>query len=205
MKIYLSASFGTKKNDLVKECGFGLVYSPCFILPERNDIPYILDNGAWTAFNQKTEWDEEQFYKAVSIYPNYDFVIIPDIVAGGKSSLKRSIEHIDRLEHPRYLAVQNGIFGGDCLKVVPHIDGIFVGGDMIWKLREAEYWCNFAHKYGLKCHIGRVGTKKLYDWAMQCGADSVDGSTPVRHDQIHLVNGWIEESKNQSRLNEVFA
>lgn len=202
MKIYMSTS-GTKKNDLIKFYGFGLVYSPYHMISERDDIPYILDNGAWTAYSKNIQWDEDLFYKAVSKYSNYDFVVIPDIVAGGKSSLKRSIEHIDRLEHPRYLAVQNGINFGDCLKVVPHIDGIFVGGDMIWKLREADYWCNFAHKYGLKCHIGRVGTKKLYDWAIQCGADSVDGSTPVRHDKIHMVTNWLSDSYNQMRICKV--
>lgn len=203
MMIYMSAS-GTKKNDQIKENGFGLVYSPYDMRMERTDIPYILDNGAFTAYSKNIPWDEDLFYKSVSKYQHYDFVVIPDIVAGGESSLKLSIEHIDRLEHPRYLAVQNGISGGDCLKVIPHIDGIFVGGDMVWKLREVEYWCNYAHKHGLKCHIGRVGTKTLYDWVMQCGADSVDGSTPVRHDTIHLVNGWIADSLNQMRIDEVF-
>jgi hypothetical protein len=199
MMIYMSAS-GTKKNDLAKSFGFGLVYSPYYPLTERTDIPYILDNGAFTAYSKGIDWDEGLFYRSVKKYPNYDFVVIPDIVAWGESSLKLSIEHADRLDHPRYLAVQNGISGGDCLKMIPHIDGIFVGGDMIWKLREAEYWCNYAHKNGLKCHIGRVGTKKMYDWAMQCGADSVDGSTPMRHDTIHLVPEWIDFGLKQTRI-----
>jgi len=201
MRIYMSAS-GTEKNNLIKENGFGLVYSPYNMISERLDIPYILDNGAFTAYSKNIPWNPDLFYKAVNKYKNYDFVVIPDIVAGGESSLKLSIKHLDRLNHPRYLAVQNGISGGDCLKFVPHIDGIFIGGDMIWKLREADYWCNFAHNHGLKCHIGRVGTETLYDWAIQIGADSVDGSTPVRHDKIHLVNNWIDSFRFQMRFSK---
>jgi len=201
MDIYLSAS-SKYRGDLCRDLGFGIIYSPAHPQKIRDDIKHIIDNVAWTAFVKKEPWDEVAFYRYLERAKNPEFVIIPDIVAGGTSSLSRSAEHIDRIKFPMYLAVQNGMNAGDTIKFIPYIDGYFVGGSMDWKLKTSEYWCKFAHNNGKKCHIGRVGTKKMYAWAKYIGADSVDGSTPVRHNKIHLIPEWIDDIKSIVRLSE---
>jgi hypothetical protein len=79
MKIYLGIVGSKKVQAFAKQhdCGWCLT-------PENNrKIPhgtYFLDNGAFTAWKNKTRWDEVAFKILVNKYPNYDFVVAPDIV-----------------------------------------------------------------------------------------------------------------------------
>lgn len=181
--------------------GYGIVYSPADPRKIIHKFSHIIDNGAWTAYKTKQPWNKDAFYSYLSTAKNPDFVVIPDIVAGGKASLIRSTEHIQRLKkYTLYLAVQPGIIADDIGELLIYIKGIFIGGDSVWKWRTAEYWREYSYKNGIKCHIGGVGTKQLYDYAYAIGVDSVDGSTPVRHGKIDLVPKWINEITNQSRL-----
>lgn len=143
---------------------------------------YALDNGAFGCWKRGETFNANAFTKLLERSDSYDygpdFVVCPDIVAGGKGSLQFSLEWMEKL--PRddyYLAVQDGMIEGHIINVLDRFKGIFVGGTMEWKLLTGETWAQFAHSYGLKCHIGRVGTFKRLLWARRIGADSVDSST----------------------------
>jgi hypothetical protein len=117
-----------------------------------------------------------------------DFVIVPDIVAGGLASLEWSAFWRDVVpaEFPAYLAVQDGMTAAD---VVPHLSryrGIFIGGSLPWKLATGAMWTGLARRLGLRCHIGRVGTAGRVRWAQEIGATSVDSCLPLRHRE-HLT------------------
>ncbi len=111
-----------------------------------------------------------------------DFVVVPDIVAGGLASLAWSAFWRDSVpsEFRAYLAVQDGMSVAD---VVPHLSryhGIFVGGSLRWKLATGSVWAELARRHGLGCHIGRVGTAARVRWARSVGATSIDSALPVR-------------------------
>ena len=111
-----------------------------------------------------------------------DFVVCPDRVAGGLDSLEFSRLWLERCESLRpglryYLAVQNGMTHDDVS--TDGFAGIFVGGDLPWKIATGESWVRFAHDRHLPCHIGRVGTAKRVYWARRIGADSIDSCLPL--------------------------
>jgi hypothetical protein len=111
-----------------------------------------------------------------------DFVVVPDLVAGGLASLTWSAFWRDSVpgEFRAYLAVQDGMTATD---VVPHLaryDGIFIGGSLRWKLATGGAWAEVARRHGLGCHIGRVGTAARVHWARSIGATSIDSALPLR-------------------------
>jgi len=83
---------------------------------KNSGLPYAIDNGAWSAFNQGKPFDAQKFRKilawsaAQEIEP--DWVVLPDIVAGGLDSLGFSLSWYDEVQpysETVLLAVQDGI------------------------------------------------------------------------------------------------
>lgn len=121
-----------------------------------------------------------------------DFVVTPDLPARGNESLFFSRKWIDFLQdrfpfYDYYLAVQDDmsfeLVEDDLIK--ENFSGLFVGGTKKWKHENSEKWVKLAHKYGLKCHIGGIGTRKSILWVKSIGADSVDSGVAMIH-PVHL-------------------
>ena len=54
-------------------------------------MPYAIDNGAWSAYLREECWDERPWIELLRAHgAGADFVVVPDIVAGGLESLERS-------------------------------------------------------------------------------------------------------------------
>ncbi|RSU61411.1 hypothetical protein [Sphingobium yanoikuyae] len=175
---------GTRRNlDALRHAGWRLMVSAKGPLrPER--FRYALDNGAWTAFQQGEPFDVPAFEKAVALLgPGADWIVLPDIVAGGLASLRFSLDWLDALRNrpelrgARYLlAVQNGMEPPHVAPIVGPEVGIFVGGDTPWKLATMAAWTRLAHERGAICHVGRVNTVRRIRLCAAAGADSFDGS-----------------------------
>lgn len=117
-----------------------------------------------------------------------DFVVTPDLPAKGNQSLMFSRNWIDYLESELpnfdyYLAVQDGmdfdLVEDDLFN--QKFKGIFIGGTKQWKYETASRWVDLSHDYGVKCHIGGIGTRKSILWAKSIGADSVDSGIAMLH------------------------
>src|SRR5688572_14228650 len=55
-------------------------------------FPYALDNGAWTDFSHNRDFDDEKFKPLVDrLGGQADWIVAPDIVAGGLRSLRLSL------------------------------------------------------------------------------------------------------------------
>lgn len=182
------AEFVHKNQDVVGWC-----YTPQYWGNDPTER-YFLDNGAFTAFQQECAWNQDEFVSALARHqpPNRepDFIVLPDVVGFGRDTIKRSLAWLNfQPNRPWYMAVQNGMFPAMLTKpILKKIKGIFVGGSFEWKERTAKVWSEFAHKNGLKCHIGRVGTMKKMLWAKNIvKADSIDSSNFVRHPE-----NWAE-------------
>lgn len=171
---------GTKKNlEALRLAGWRLLVSATGVLRDEG-MPYALDNGAWTAFQRNEPFDVQAFQRAVDLFgERADFVVVPDIVAGGLSSLDFSLSWIDRLGGCKrlLLAVQDGMTADSVRPFLSDRIGIFVGGSTEWKLATAIAWGKLAHKVGCYMHVGRVNTARRIRLCAAAGADSFDGTS----------------------------
>ena len=152
-----------------------------------------VDNGAYSCWINKREFDHISFLKLL-LELNIkrivvDFVIVPDIVAGGLDSLAFSLSWVSRLgDYRRYLAVQDGMEEIHLPHTITNqFDGVFVGGSPRWKWQTAKRWVEFAHSRGKKLHIGKCGTWRRLLYAQMIGADSVDSTNFARNDSYNAI------------------
>lgn len=145
---------------------------------------YALDNGAWTAFQRGEPFDIAAFMRAVDLLGHgADFIVAPDIVAGGKRSLDFSLSWLGQLRGvaPLLLAVQDGIAVDDVSSLIGPELGIFVGGTTEWKLPTMADWGALARRTGAYLHVGRVNSSRRIALCSAAGADSFDGSSATRY------------------------
>lgn len=165
---------------------------------------FAFDNGVFADFKKGLQFNEDKYLiKLIELVQKRkfpDFIVVPDYIGEGLKSLQYSIDFMPKLldiPFPKYLVVQNGMEIED---VEPYLDknnnkhsiefdGLFVGGvptfkgfgqkqtdEVEWKLQTMEMWCELAHKYNKKCHIGRVSSIRRLNFARSIGADSYDTS-----------------------------
>lgn len=157
--------------------------SPAGVL-RTEGFRYCLDNGAWSAFQQKKPWNERAFIGALCKFGSgADFVVAPDIVCGGQESLAMSRQWLGccMSECRRVLiAVQNGMTPDDVRPWLNGRVGVFVGGDTEWKERTMATWAALARECNAYCHVGRVNSQRRVKLCQMAGIDSFDGSGPSR-------------------------
>jgi hypothetical protein len=162
-----------------------------------NGFAYAIDNGAWAAHKRGEPWDDERFLQILTeLGAGADWVVLPDIVAGGAASLARSLHWRDLvlgLTPRALLAVQDGMTPED---VRPHLGprvGIFVGGSTEWKLQTLAQWSHLGREAGTWVHVGRVNTARRIKLCVQAGATSFDGTSA----SMYAVN--VPKLDNQRR------
>lgn len=172
---------GTKRNlAALRAAGWGLLVTPAVPRTEGFER-YCLDNGAWSAFCQGTAWDAGAFSALVDAVGPGDFIVAPDIVAGGLASLALTESWLPRLPGLRLVAVQDGIMPSDVRPLLGPTVGIFVGGSTEWKLSTMPTWGRLAKEVGCYLHVGRVNTKRRIYMCSFVGADSFDGTSVSRY------------------------
>lgn len=171
--------------------------SPTGVL-RTEGFPYALDNGAWTAFQHGSSWDGLAFQRALTRFgKDADFVVAPDIVAGGMASLAKSLEWLPRLlscTEQVLLAVQDGMVFPD---LAPHVGprvGVFVGGSTEWKLPAIRAWGPWCARMGVWCHVGRVNTIRRIRSCGMAGVTSFDGSSASRYSK---TLPFLDEARRQ--------
>jgi len=179
------AAYTTNRRSLaaVRGAEWRVLLSPATGL-KNYGIPYALDNGAWSAHIAGEPFKEQPFRDAVAkIGANADFVVAPDIVAGGKASLELTrawLPWVLRHTMVALIAVQDGMVPGDVIHRLGKRCGIFVGGSTDWKEATMAMWAAVAHSCGAICHVGRVNTKRRIFLCAAADADSFDGSSVSR-------------------------
>lgn len=158
-----------------------------FVTPESqttHGMPYAMDNGAWGAYQRGERWAEEPFLAMVDeLGEGADFIVLPDIVVGGRRSLDRSAAWAPRLSlvAPILLPVQDGMTPDDVRGFARENIGLFVGGSTEWKLGTLPMWARFAKEHDLWLHVGRVNTMRRIRVCQMAGATSFDGTSATRY------------------------
>ena len=177
-------------------------------------MPCALDNGAFRCWQRGYPFSVERFAAQMkSCFCNgldLDFIVCPDIVAGGVRSLAFSLPWmVDGILHtaPRVaLAVQDGMSVSDLDDAgvwnIPNLSHLFVGGTLEWKWRTAPDWVAAAHVHDRKCHIGRCGTLEGLRAAAEMGADSVDSTSFARNGSFDIVRQFLGMNRQQELFKE---
>lgn len=165
----------------------GHLFSPGGGRGPWRELPYALDNGAWSAFLNDEEWSEERWLALLrwallsGIMPLW--ALVPDVVADRVETLARWAKYAPIVRSFGFrcaFAVQNGMTFDD----VPDDDCmLFIGGDDAFKDAAIVPWCA---RFPGRVHVARVnGWPRLYaSW--KAGAVSVDGT------------GWFHKTGSQA-------
>lgn len=146
------------------------------------------DNGAWSDYQAGRAFDEDGYdrylgWVEAQAHP-FDFLVLPDIVAGGMESLGLSVRYLNRCGSIAPLVlipVQDGMEATDLDGLVGPSVGIFLGGSTEWKLARMRYWGEFCRERAIHYHVARVNTTRRMSLAVWSGADSIDGSSVSRY------------------------
>lgn len=176
---------GTRRNlAVLRAAGWGLLISRSGEWRTEGFDRYVLDNGAWADFRSGRSFDDAAFEQLIDkLGARADWIVLPDIVAGGRASLDLSMRWLNRCLSacPMVLiAVQDGMAEADLAHLVGHKVGIFLGGSTAWKLANMAAWGAFCRARRVHYHVARVNTAKRVWMAAAAGADSIDGSSGTR-------------------------
>ena len=182
-----ASNTGTRNIAALRAAGWRILLSPDRRHPDPpTGIQFGIDNGAWAAFQQKAPFDTPAFEKLLNAHgAAADFIVIPDIVAGGLASLEFSESWISRLIHFRQilLPLQDGMEArhvGHLLAAHSNL-GLFLGGSTEFKLREIYAWGLVAASWDRWYHVGRVNTARRIRLCAEAGATSFDGTSATMY------------------------
>ncbi len=154
----------------------GWLISPEGFKEPRRWLPYALDNGKYSAWENKIEWSDEPFFElldrcSLSRYKPL-WVTVPDEVADKEKTLWLWNQYEARIKKygwPLAFVVQDGMIPFDVPKSA---DVIFIGGTTSWKWRNAAL---FAAAFP-KIHVGRVNWVDKLEYCDRLGVESCDGT-----------------------------
>jgi hypothetical protein len=183
---YASATRTRRNLCALNSAGWRMLISAA---APQNYLPgwrYALDNGAWSAFQNGTAFDELAFKSAVgAMGAGADWVIAPDVVCGGLESLAYSLEWLDwtcARSRRVLIAVQDGMTPADLAPFVGRDVGIAIGGSTEWKEEQLARggWGDLTRPRGAWLHCLRVNTARRIAMCASAGVDSFDGSSATR-------------------------
>jgi hypothetical protein len=203
MHIY-TAHAGGEKLEMVKKLGLGILASPGRTCKgyKQAGIKTSIDNGAFSSWMRGFPFMADVFRDhlkdAFKNGINAEFIVCPDIVAGGTDSLDFSMRWAtgELLGARLALAVQDGMKPSHIDSyILKHFNYIFVGGSVEWKWKTVEQWVEFAHANDKKIHVGRVGTLDKLLYCESIGVDSVDSSSFARNDSWDVIEAFMNKEQ----------
>lgn len=194
MQPYVARTGTRTQLDVFRAFRWRLMVSARGVLSDQG-MGYALDNGAWTAHQLHEPFDVTAYERALQWSSGReDWVVLPDKVGDAAATLDMAQQWIGRLKSRQlYFALQDGVTEKQLEPLTQHLTGLFVGGSDRFK-RTAARWVRFAHRRGLKVHVGRVNTRRRLEMCVLAGVDSFDGSGASRF-LVHAekVQRWLEE------------
>jgi hypothetical protein len=185
---------GTRRNlAALRAAGWRLLISATGV-HRTEGFPYAIDNGAWTAFQQRRPFDSAAFERLIWTHgAGAEWIVVPDVVADRVASLRATswwLPHLDRFR--LLIAVQDGMTERDVSGWLGPQCGIFLGGSTEWKLATMREWGEVAARHGCHYHVARCNSARRISRAQEAGAHSFDGTSVSRFaDSIGRLNRAI--------------
>lgn len=184
---YASRTGNRRNLETLRQRGWRLLVSRAWEWRREGFDRWAGDNGAWHDFQAGVAFDEDafdEFLDWVATQPPPDWIVLPDIVAGGLASLALSTRYINRclaLTPLVLIAVQDGMERHHLEPLVGRNVGVFLGGSTEWKIARMQDWGEFCAAHGIWYHVARVNTRRRVYQAIAAGAKSFDGSSCSRY------------------------
>lgn len=200
MRVYLggvSRPELQKARQLAPSHVFGATWTP----HDRrlNEIPFFVDNGAYTSSFDPDEWTD--LLDDLADYPyRPDFVVLPDVYDDAEGTLERhrmwAGEVIDR-GLPPAAVIQPGLPVETQIALADSIgaDFVFLGGSVRWKRAHGLEIVEAAHRRDMAVHIGNPSGEDGLEWAYKIGADSCDTSSITQNGYWH----WVERLEDATQ------
>ena len=159
--------------------GFGRLLSPRQFSRAQDTsaagIPWAADNDCF----QRLDADAYlRMLDAIYGLPGCKFVVAPDVVGDWARTRVLFDDWYDVIS-AAWVPIGYVAQDGQPLSEVPwrSIDALFIGGTTEYKLSaDAERLAREARTRGLWVHMGRVNSRKRFDYARAIGCNSIDGT-----------------------------
>lgn len=174
----------------------GMLISPDGWRRPPHVIPYALDNGAYGAWTNKTDWNEGAFYEMLDEAKEHHaplWVACPDKVADRMATLELWPHHSQRIRQLGYrpaFVLQDGMTPRDIPK---DAEVVFVGGSTKWKWQNLSMFTGI----GLRVHVGRVNSYEGLWICHDLGVESCDGTGWMRGgaERLEPLFRYLKESQ----------
>lgn len=192
MRIYLGGVSRSKLRT-ARHVAPSHVYGTTWTPTDRrlNEIPFVVDNGAYTSSFDSDEWTD--LLDTLADYPyRPDFVVLPDKYNDAEQTVERHREWASEVFDrglPAAAVVQPGLDVSLQVSLADRLgaDFVFVGGRNDWKRAYGAEIVDAAHTRELHVHIGNPGGEDGLVWAYKIGADSVDTTTLCQNRYWHYL------------------
>lgn len=205
MIVMPSNSSGWFWHCLSRETGkIGHLFSPGAQRGPWPWFPYALDNGAFSAWDSKTnQWNESRW--SVDAWRRLIFwadareqkpiwAIVPDVVGNADLTIERFNRFSSEVPFPKALAVQDGMTINQAKLLNP--DVIAVGGSTKWKWETVEMWASAFPRV----HLLRCNSPDKLDYLESLGIESCDGTGWNRGNRTQTagLENWARKNPNPS-------
>lgn len=196
--LYFANPCGEAVIEKMKEGVLGFIDTPRQGNIKPDGVIWCADNGC---FGKGYPGDDKWLAWLEKLGPtDCVFATAPDVVGDAEATMERSLPLLPEIRKrgfPAALVAQDGLEGLD----IPwdDFDALFIGGSTEWKLGEAaKALVAEANTRGKYTHMGRVNSKKRYNYARSIGCDSVDGTFLVFGPKVNLPKllTWISTEES---------
>ena len=159
----------------------GHLYSPGGQRGPYPWLPFALDNGAFTGFDEREWFALLRWTCLCGSRPLW--AAVPDVVGDAAATSERWQRYageVARFKYPTAFVVQDG---HQVVDVPPTAAVVFVGGSTEWKRQTITYWCDHFPRV----HVGRINTYRWLRYCADAGAESCDGTGFGRGDKKQLA------------------
>lgn len=197
MRLYfggLSRANLRKARQIAPSHTFGTCWTPTD--KRLNEIPFFVDNGAFTNSFDPDEWTT--LLDSLASYPyRPDFVVLPDAYNDAATTVERHRQHVDAVRErnlPFAHVLQPGLAVETQLALAERLDAdfLFLGGRTEWQRSVGEQVVEQGHA---PVHVGNPSGVDGLTWCLEIGAASADTTTVTQNDYWH----YLEDLESMTR------
>ena len=195
--LYFANPCGEKVVEAMCDRQIGFIDTPAQGNRRPEGVTWCADNGCFS-----DKWDEAKWWQFLVDNAHASktclFAVAPDVVGDAAATSVKSTPWLGPIRGLGYPVAWVAQDGQENLPLPwDAFDCLFIGGSTEWKLgSSARDLVAEAKRRGKWVHMGRVNSKRRYDYARFIGCDSADGTylTFGPDENLPKLLGWVDGS-----------